>query len=610
MKAALLLPLLLGCADEIGGNPAFDGPYHSAVLEDGGPYESAVGFVANTRSGTIVPLDLKQGTLLSDNIAAPFMLPRVIATGDERQLGEIAVWAPTEESITLVAADLAHDVLVMAPYITGMGTGPEVVTPTASDPEFFDEDGSGDDAAITDLQVRAGATTTESWDLTFDGEQWWVTGTRSGRQGSPAQPNITYQTDNHELEFTITGSATLGDAIRFTTDSQLTEHDLGGTPMAMIQIPDSALLVVSVWNRDSDAGWLSLFDLSAAAELARVELPEGSQAWSLDVDDDGVVYAGDAARAALYIVDIDAAAGTGALREEIATDGPLTDIVWASDGETFANLFVAPTYANRVDVYDLLSGQWRDVNPFDDVIGGVDLRSPVIGLAATPGPIGMQDLTAFGARIDKHAVALTTLNGAVTMLEADTGCRATNLEGSYAYNDTLSEFDFTNVGSASNPTLYTDDATGYAITTPACGGILQTESWTLTYDGTTGSWRVEGSLSGEQEERAYEDIRYVSDDGALSFTILAGSLPSTDSDTFSFSTASGLLQIGSLTRPDGSAQVLEIPAPPTIFQYVSGRTGGGWDEVQERTYILQPVLNSNVVLRIRMDTWEVEASWD
>ena len=79
-----------------------------------------MGFVANTRSGTIVPLDLKQGTLLSDNISAPFMLPRVVATGDQRQLGEIAAWAPTEETITLFATDLNYNVLLVAPYIIGM----------------------------------------------------------------------------------------------------------------------------------------------------------------------------------------------------------------------------------------------------------------------------------------------------------------------------------------------------------------------------------------------------------------------------------------------------------------------------------------------------------
>ncbi|MDG1478397.1 MAG: hypothetical protein P8R54_02355 [Myxococcota bacterium] len=610
MNAALLLSLLTGCAEEFGGNAPFDGPYHSAVLEDGGPYESAVGFVANTRSGTIVPLDLKHGTLLSDSISAPFMLPRVIATGDERQLGEIAVWAPTETTITVFASDLTNGVLLSAPYIIGMGAAPEVVTPTATEPEFFDEDGSGDTAAITDLELRAGATTTESWDITFDGELWWAVGSRSGRQNSPIKPNVTFQTDNHELEFTITGSATLGDAIRFTTDNQIVEHNLGGTPMAMVQLPESSLLVVSVWDGNTEMGWLSLFDMAASAESGRIDLPAGSQPWSLDVASDGVIYVGDSALPSLYIVDIDAEAASGSIRETLTTDGPLTDVVWVSDDETFSNLFVAPALTNRVDVYDLLTGEWKDVNPFDADLSGLDLRSPVIGMAATPEPIGLQDLTDFGARIDKHVVVLTTLNGAVTMLEADTGCRATNLEGPYAYQDTLNEYEFTNVGTASNPTLYEDDATGSAVATPSCGGILQSESWTLVYDGTQGSWIVEGSLSGEQTERAWEDIRYVSDDGALSFTILAGSLPSTDSDTFSFTTASGLLQIGSLPRPDGSSQVLEIPAPPKVFQYRSGRTGGGWDEVQERTYILQPVLNSNVVMRIRTDTWIVEANWD
>jgi hypothetical protein len=610
MTAAILLSLLTGCADEISGNPPFDGPYHSAVLpEDQGPYESAVGFVANTRSGTIVPIDLKLGTLLSDNIGAPFMLPRVIATGDQRQLGEIAVWAPTEETITVFANDVSNGVLLVAPYIIGMEGGPQVVEPTASEWTFFDEDGSGEAAVIEDLELRAGATTTESWDITFDGEQWWATGTRSGRQGSPAQPNVRYQSDNHEIEFTITGGATVGDALRFTTDNQITEHDLGGTPLAMAQLSDTATLVVAVWSEAAAAGWVSLFDMQTSTELGRIELPDGSQPWSLDISADGTVFVADALRPAFYIVDVEPD-GTGAIREEVPTDGPLTDIVWVSDDETYSNLFVAPALTNRVDVYDLLAGDWMDVNPFDDLIGGMDLRSPVIGMSATSEPIGLQDITTFGARIDKHVVALTTLNGAVTMLEADTGCRATNLEGSYAYQDTLSAYDFNNVGTASNPTLYEDDATGSAVVTPACGGVVLTESWTLTYDGTVGNWLVEGSLSGVQVERAWEDTRYISDDGSLSFTILAGSLPSTDSDNFTFSTASGLLQIGSLTRPDGSAQVLEIPAPPTVFQYTSGRSGGGWDELQRRTYLLQPVLNTNVVLRIRMDTWQIEEIWE
>ena len=611
MRAALLLSVLLtGCADEISGNIIFDGPYHSAVLHDGGPYESAVGFVANTRSGTIVPLDLKHGTLLSDNIGAPFMLPRVVATGDQRQLSEIAVWSPTPETITVFAIDLNYRKLIEAPYIIGMEGGPQVVAPTASEPEFFDEDGSGDSATLENLEVRAGATTTESWDLTFDGEQWWATGSRSGRQSQPISPNVRYQSDNLELAFTITGSASVGDAIRLTTDNQLIEHDLVGMPLAMETVPDTSLLAIAMWGEEAGHGWVSLFDMASSAELSRVDLPDGSQPMSLDVATDGTVYVGDAQRAAFYIIDVDAESGTSSLREEIATAGPLTDLEHVTDGETYDHLFIAPATLNRVDLYDLQSGTWRDVNPFDDVVGGINLRSPVIGLAATPEPIGLQDLTEFGARIEKYAVALTTLSGAVTLLEADTGCRATTLEGPTAYQDTISEYTFNNVGNSSNPTLYTDDATGYAITASGCGGVLLAESWTLTFDGTEGNWTVEGSLSGLQNNRAWEDTRYVSDDGALSFTILAGSLPSTDSDTFSFSTTNGLLQIGSYLDPTNSARVLEIPAPPTVFQYVSGPTGGGWDELQRRTYLLQPVLNSNVVLRIRMDTWDVETYWD
>ena len=70
------LAALTGCG-EINRSAVFlDGPYESAVLS-GGPFTDPVGFVANMRSGRIVPLDLKAGRYLSDSRAAPFLPPRV-----------------------------------------------------------------------------------------------------------------------------------------------------------------------------------------------------------------------------------------------------------------------------------------------------------------------------------------------------------------------------------------------------------------------------------------------------------------------------------------------------------------------------------------------------
>jgi hypothetical protein len=117
---------LAGCDNTFVRTPSFDGPSASTVLDsrEMGPFEEPVGFVANSRNGRIVPIDLKHATLLSDQVAAPFLRPRWTATGTGRLLGQLAVWAPTDEQVTLFVADNANNVLVEAPYITGMDPNP------------------------------------------------------------------------------------------------------------------------------------------------------------------------------------------------------------------------------------------------------------------------------------------------------------------------------------------------------------------------------------------------------------------------------------------------------------------------------------------------------
>ncbi len=613
-SAALIALLAAGCSENLQTNPAFDGPYAAAVLQDGGPFEEPVGFVANTRSGLIVPIDLKNATLLSDIAGAPFMLPRSVATGDERQLTHVAVWTPSAEEVTLFATDIAFGQLIEAPYIIGMDGAPVLIEPTSSEVEFDDADGSGDLASLESLELFAGRTTTEDWELDYDGEQWWMTGSRSGRQGLPARTGEEFTTDENELRLTISGTATASDKLRFSTDSGLIEHDLGGQPLCLQHLTGTSLLLVGLWSSETEQGWLSLFDMASSTEIGQLPLPEGAQPWSF-AEGDGVVFVADAKRAVAYMITLDTAAPAASLIEEIPTEGPLVDLAWVSDEEDgellYSNLFVAQASANRVDVYDLLTGTWRDVNPYDDRVGGLDVRSPVIGMDVTPERIGMQEISIWGGQVKRKAVALSTLNGSIMMLEGDTGCQAQWLEGSYAYVDgSSSEYSFTNVGDSSNPTIFANDATGQSITTPTCGGVLLEEDWTLTYDGAEGNWIVEGDISGVQVNRAWEDQRYLSDDGALSFTLLAGSLPTTDGDIFTFRSQDNVLRISSISRPSGSTQPLELPAPPVIFQYTSGQTGGGWDKLQRRTYILQPVENTNAVLRIRMGTWDVEALWE
>jgi hypothetical protein len=167
------------------------------------------------------------------------------------------------------------------------------------------------------------------------------------------------------------------------------------------------------------------------------------------------------------------------------------------------------------------------------------------------------------------------------------------------------------MGKESNPYLFKDSATQRRIMTPKCGGVVQTEKWNVVYSEVDGSWETEGSKSGIQETLAYEDERWVSDDGAISFTIMSGTMPATDGDGFMFFTDEGILRIEQAVRAQGlSSEPLELPGEPTVFQYRAGPSAGGWDELDYRAFVLLPITNSDIVLRVRLQAWETEAIWD
>ncbi|MEL6342050.1 MAG: hypothetical protein AAFV53_02885 [Myxococcota bacterium] len=617
----LAISLLTGCADTSVGNLFLDSPYGAAVL-DGGPFEDPIGFVANTRDGHIVPLNLKIGTYFSDNVASPFLQPRFVATGDERQLESLVAFSPNGDDVTVYAADQRFGVLVQAPYLTGVDPSPQLIAPTASEPVFLDNDSSGDNAEIEIIALRAGATTTEDWQIQYDGEQWWLFGSRSGKQGRPAQTNRNFRTDEGELEFLITGSATEGDRFELSTDTGLVEHDLGGRVLGLQRLPDSPWLLAGVWDADTEMGWISLFDMSQNAELGRIDLPDGAQPWrfAARADQPLRVFVSDARRSAAYQVDVVPWALDASEVVEIPTSAPIGAIAWAEDLDAgYSNLFVAPVGANRIDVYDLLGETWRDVNPYDGRDGGLNLYAAVVGMDATPETIPLQEFVEWGASTDesrqavitKQVVVFTTVEGTIQMLEADNGCLARTSTVNRTFTSDNTEVQYASPSTPESTTLATGLGRGIDVQSPPCGGLLRDEEWTVTYDGAAGSWTVEGSRSGMQNNRAIEDTRYVSDEGALSFTLVSGDIPPVDGDAFSFITGDGALNINAYVRPSDNASIaLDLPAEPVIFQYNAGQRGGGWDVLDRRTFALIPIQNSNFVLRIRLDTWTVEEIWD
>jgi hypothetical protein len=629
---------LAGCDNTFVRTPSFDGPSASTVLDsrEMGPFEEPVGFVANSRNGRIVPIDLKHATLLSDQVAAPFLRPRWTATGTGRLLGQLAVWAPTDEQVTLFVADNANNVLVEAPYITGMDPNPLVADPSVSASTFDDKDDSGDDSTLENIVLANGWTTTETWTLEYDGSEWTVIGSASGLQTKRAQFNDRFKSDNHEVAFKITGKATRGDTLTFDTDTGIIEHDLGGNILALKRVPEQPLLVASVFDPLTETNDIVVWDLDLRIERGRFTLPEGSQGWRFSFgESEAELYIADARNPRVFEVLFDIEDPAVSVWQEIPTSAPVSDVAWISDSLTdgelaldaldtggvfddpsidrdYEHLFVALAGASRVDVYDLRTGSWINVNPLDGVVGGLDLTSPVVGIAPSRERVYLPERNDLERRIESKVVAVTTYNGSLLLLEGATGCVATSYEGPHVpITQGYETVQFNDTGRPSNPSLLVDDATARRVQTSHCGGVLRTERWSLTFDEIQGNWEVDGSLSGVQNGRAEEDVRYVSDNGSISFTVVAGSEASSDGDNFDFYTDEGILRIDRMLRQGASqADALELPAAPTLFEYRMGNSDGGWDSKRERTMVLLPVVNSDVVLRVRVKQWDVEVVWD
>lgn len=606
----LALALLFACDEEYGDLPWFDGPAGAAVLDpaDGGPFDEPVGFVANSRGGTIVPIDVKHVTLLADQPGSPFLAPRQIATGDERRLDQIAVFATEAEDVTLYAADLAFGVLVEAPYLRGAEPFPERVEATSTDASFLDLDGSGDSPTLTDIELRNGYTTTEDWTVEYDGARWWAKGSRSGQQSAEPVAGEAYCSDRRELCFTLSGTATEGDRFELSTDAGIVEHDLGGLILGLARVPGQDLLVAAVWDDESAAGSIVFFDLAAGQESGRIALGEGAQPARFSFGE-GVIYVTDAQLPQLYALTLDAADPSASALQTLDLPTPASAVAWVQTSSG-PRLAVGLTELYRVDLYDLTTASWVDANVFDDEVAGISMHSSIVGLAATPEPIRLQQETAWGADIEAPTVAITTSEGTLTMMDAESGCLATVEEGPTLASSSSGEtVSFADVGQSSSPAFLVDDSTGWGVVVNPCGGVARDESWVIRYDQAVGAWEVEGTRSDIQEAMAWEETRYVSDRAEVSFTILNGQLPPTSGDSFAFTVDDGVLTIDELISSDGSSTPLAAPAAPVIFQTENGPTGGGWDPLDRQTYVLLPVTNLNLVMRTRLSSWDVEVVW-
>ena len=278
----------------------------------------------------------------------------------------------------------------------------------------------------------------------------------------------------------------------------------------------------------------------------------------------------------------------------------------------YKHLF-AGTYTGFVYVFDMEIEQWITINPNSSESKGMYLGSPITGLDVSKSSFYFQNANKFGGREKNYGVIVTTFDGNIYLLHAKNGCVATSQGGpqvetsSQYYNDNTIFFD---QGADSNPQIYSADGSGQGIVVNQCGGIVRDEAWTVTYQENDGNWLVVGDISAEQEFRAYENQRYQNDDGAISFTIVSGSRPSTQGDSFSFTTKSNMLFFNRLTNNSGQIESIQIPANPRTFEYTIAESDGGWDPVLSKQGVIIPVINSNIVIRIDIENWAIDAVWN
>ena len=611
---------LVGCDRDENYDGALDLPSALAVLqpEVGGPFEEPIGLVASGINGQISTLALKQGWFLADDPTSTFARGTPIATGRERRLGSIEVYAAADDDLRIFAGDHAFEQLLEIQWVRGLDETGSPIEPQPEPTEVRLLDAAGtatSGATLADLRLRSGWTSTERWTISRGEEGvWWVQGSRSGRQERTARSGEPYESDFGALRFTIEGDAEFGDRFEFDTRSGIIEHDLGGMPLSMALAPDQSVLAVVVHDRTLDRPLVHWWDPASGSIAGTVLMPENAKPHRVAWSEDGErLFVADRGRSAVWV----AQKSQNLDPREIPLPWPTIDAA-PLESDDAALLYVVPTEARSVWMVDLDSGELVDINPLQAGIQGMPFNTPVEGIESIPMAYELPSVDDEGVREESRSVAVSLYEGEIVFMREGTGClvpdelgpRTQEISQLSSRGDYSVSFD----GVASAPFLQVNATNSRHVVVHPCAGIAREEEWTLTFDSIVQGWRVVGSLSGEQENIAVEDQRYVSDDGAVSFVIRAGGTTSRDGWVFQFSTFAGVLTANGDANRDGQIvspeeQGLTLPTEPKFFHYRVGPDTGAWQTLDERPLILVASQGSDVAARIEPQSGDIEVVW-
>ncbi|HHO51597.1 MAG TPA: hypothetical protein ENK18_12165 [Deltaproteobacteria bacterium] len=622
----LLLVVSAGCPNPEPYGGAFDVPIAVAVLQPelGGPFQEPVGFVANGHGGQIVQLALKQGRFLTDDPTASFLRTHQLATGDDRLLTSLAIYAPDTTEVTVFAGDRAFGRLLRVPYLIDCDAD-EPGTRLACERgdrgpvesrAFIDEPSivKPDSVTFAEIGIKTGYTTTETWTLTYDGETWLARGSRSGLQAERLRWGEPWSAADRRLQLTLEGAATSGDQIVLKTHSGLSEHDVGGAPLALAMAPDQSLLAMIVHDRIQDRPHLWWFDPATRERTTQVALPADAHPHRLSWSEGGTLLITDRVLPVVHLVE----AGEADARQ-IELPWPTLDAD-GLDTAAGSRLFVVPLDGLSLWLVDELSGELLDVNGSVPGPQGMTFTTPIQGIEAMHEPYLMPEYTQDGIRRTGRSVAISLASGDIVFAHEQTGCLVQDNLGPRTKNSGFSgSDDYDPIPTSTlSPLLETNGSSDRHVVVNGCAGIAKEEIWTLTYDQLGGSWRVSGSLSGDQQLSAREDERYVSDQGEISFTVRAGVRPSRDGTELSFAIEEGLAKATGDLNGDLSREVsILVSGDPVYFFYrvglagpVGDSSGQGWYPVDVRPFVLVPGSSSNEVGRVDPQEALIEVGWD
>jgi len=591
-----------GCEAEEQYYHRLHGPTDAAVLPAGDIFEVPVGYVPNYRTGRIAKLDLKRIDLLVEEQVASWLDAPYLPCGADRVLDQIAVVSDGSTRIEVFVSDNRNDQILRVPHVRPDGAGGfTFIDVLWTVPILLGPDGSELSAGpiLDGLEVRQGYATTEDWTLTYHNQSWVVSGTASGIQQQEAIPGLAYETDNEELAFTVLHdgeSVEEGTSFVFSTDTGIEAFDVPGVVSDIKVTPDGSLVVASVFSYDGNGGLFVIRPdpLILADDMAWIELPAGTVPENLGLHRDGnTLFIADSSDANRVL---EVAFSEGDLEsfvtEEIPVSEPVFDVAHSRDPES-NYLFAAAAYGETVEIIDLDSGDPVDSNLWTPEVDPVLVGSLITGLEASNETLAMRSLTPAGRPEETYAVVASTYAGYMHVIEADTGCQA--WETSYGpyleYMDLGSTVVYHDVGPTNDTTLLADPVTAESVSINPCGGIAHDQNWTLRFDEGTQDWEVEGAISGIQEGRARENLRYVSDEGEISFVIASGARATSDGDWIQFSVNDGVSPV----------QVLELPADPVIYTDVYDFREGAWWEHNEREIALVPNTGNDVVVWIHVE---------